>query len=41
MSGQFSIALFASLCDSPFFANVMMVVLVLWLVLFFGTLGKR
>jgi len=29
------------LCDSPFFANIMMVVLVVWVVLFLGTVGKK
>jgi hypothetical protein len=41
MIGLFSAVLFASLCDSPFFANIMLAVLVVWLCLFFGTLGKR
>ena len=41
MLGLFSTVLFATLCESPFFANIMLVVLGLWLFLFFGNAIKK
>jgi hypothetical protein len=40
MTGLFSTVLFAALCESQFFANIMTVVLLVWLYLVF-TAGTR
>jgi len=41
MLGLFSTVLFASLCGSPFFANILMVVLIVWVFMFFGNAIKK
>jgi len=40
MTGLFASVLFATLCENPFVANILMVVLVVWLCLFFGRACK-